>query len=98
MLLIALILRTDPFQSVWQSSSKRARYLLVTFRNMISHSVIPRNFLADLEKKIVKYRIGENFLAGKLSFICLITFQYLEYDTKIMMGGLVEMYAIVPEE
>ena len=54
--------------------------------------------MADLEKKIVKYRIGENFLAGKLSFICLITFQYLEYDTKIMMGGLVEMYAIAPDE
>ena len=53
--------------------------------------------MADLEKKIVKFRIGENYLARRFSFICLVTFQYLVYDTQIMMGGG-KMYAISPEE
>ena len=52
-------------------------------------------------KKIVKFRIGENYLAGKFSLICSVTFQYIVYDPKIMMGragGGGEMYAISPEE
>ena len=57
-----------------------------------------RLFWRILKKKIVKFRIGENYLARRFSFICLVTFQYLVYDTKIMMGGGVEMYAISPEE
>ena len=44
-------------------------------------------FGGSWKKKIVKFRIGENYLAEKFSFICLVTFQYLPYDTKIRMGG-----------
>ena len=32
-------------------------------------------------------RIGGNYLARIFSFICLVTFQYVVYDTKSMMGG-----------
>ena len=56
-----------------------------------------RDFLGGFCKKNYKAWNGENYLVGKFSFISLVTFQYLVYDTQIMMGGG-KMYAISPEE
>ena len=55
------------------------------------------DFLGGSCKKNYKAWDGENYLVGKFSFISLVTFQYLVYDTQIMMGGG-KMYAISPEE